>query len=693
MTMSFCRLKLLLCACVLFLCNACTPSPSSPSPAHTATPDSTDTPSQPEWSEFTPAREIFAENNVYSAAVEPDGTVWLGTDAGPFRYNGTAWERITSGLPAIHIPSIAIGPAGGVWAATTEGVARLGGSSWDRIKEAYGRNKHRCEDITVGPDGSLWFASMTSIARYDGGEEWEFEYFPLGKEGTTITTLSISPNGDFWLGTYEGVNRFDSSMQTLTTFTVEDGLPDNHINTIHCSSNGITFIGTPSGAAIFDGESWTELSEKNKLIGYSVEYITVGPDGNIWLLTDQALNIYHDPALASQALQPTSAFTAIPSYTPAPTRTIAPTLGPTSTPTQLPSPLLRVGPVNEIIPGDTPTLYTACDGSLWLITDTAAARLEEGTWQPVLTEITGTIAGIDLQGLVWLITESGDAISARDETSWTEFGLEENWQPLMEAGSTSLGQCSLDGLFWLTSADDVRSFDGEKWTVYDSEDLGMDNISPESWSPLFLATQQSTGFVWVGGCNFFGAGPTGGPGARWYDGEHWLGAGSPAAEGCVSAIVEDTDGDMWLGVDEILWRVDSASGAWIMYTPPETPFGYRRFGAISALESDLFGNIWAAELMCGGACCDSLALYRIQNSTWTLALEKETWVTDFTALSNSSGSWFFADGIYRLNASGIAAVSSLYPQIAAIDPSGKIWFLIQDYPQSVLCTIDPEVGE
>ncbi|MBN1266736.1 MAG: hypothetical protein JXA25_14665 [Anaerolineales bacterium] len=688
MTYKFHKTFQLICSCMMVLA-ACSPL-SKPEPQEDSSPtaNSTAAPAQPEWSTFSPAAEILAEGGARTVAVAPDGTIWLGTNRGPYSYNGTSWEKVTAGLPSIRITSLQVGPAGGIWASTTEGITRLSDGYWARLKETYGRNNNRFEDIAIGPDGALWFAGLISISRFDGGEAWDVHYNPLGEEGPVITALAIAPNGDFWFGTHDGTYRLEAETQTLAHFTTADGLPDNHIKAIFSAPDGSLWFGTPSGAARYDGETWTTFSTQDDLIGQSVEDITAGPDGNLWLLTDRSLNIFRDPKITTAVLLPTSLCTAIPTYTPAPTRTTAPTSRPTGTPTQLPPPLQRVVPVGDIVAGDSPVLYSACDGSLWLITGTAAAMLEEDTWIPVLSDISGTMAGIDAQGMVWVVRENGTIISGWNGSSWTEFGLQEGWQPLEEFSSIRLGQCGPDGRFWLATTSDVRSFNDQQWTIYSPEDMGMEDVASENWTALQLAIQQKTGNVWVGGCNLFGAGPTGGPGARWFDGEHWLGLDSPASDGCVAAIVEDAGGDMWLGVDELLWHVSSSSGEWTSHTPPEVPFGYRRFGAVTALAPDSFGGIWAAELMCGGACCDSLALYQVQNNTWTLQSEKETWVSDLSILSNPSGSWLFADAIYHLDGTGLTLAAPLYPQTAGLDSAGGIWFLIQDYPQPMLCTID-----
>src|ERR1700722_3210589 len=44
-----------------------------------------------------------------------------------------------------------------------------------------------------------------------------------------------------------------------TDFTVDDGLPDNTINAITQTGNGLLWVGTASGLASFDGRTFTAV--------------------------------------------------------------------------------------------------------------------------------------------------------------------------------------------------------------------------------------------------------------------------------------------------------------------------------------------------------------------------------------------------------------------------------------------------
>lgn len=65
-------------------------------------------------------------------------------------------------------------------------------------------------------------------------------------------------------------------------YTINDGLPDNTINTIYKDSKGFLWIGTNAGAARFDGNIFETKSTIDGLAGNQVIAITEDNNGNLW---------------------------------------------------------------------------------------------------------------------------------------------------------------------------------------------------------------------------------------------------------------------------------------------------------------------------------------------------------------------------------------------------------------------------
>ena len=69
----------------------------------------------------------------------------------------------------------------------------------------------------------------------------------------TVRSILEDSKGNYWFGSWkEGVCRFDG--ESFTYFTVEDGLSDNQIRSIHEDRNGVVWFEGGFGISGFDGE-------------------------------------------------------------------------------------------------------------------------------------------------------------------------------------------------------------------------------------------------------------------------------------------------------------------------------------------------------------------------------------------------------------------------------------------------------
>jgi ligand-binding sensor domain-containing protein len=78
----------------------------------------------------------------------------------------------------------------------------------------------------------------------------------------TVRSILEDSKGNYWFGSWnEGVCRFDG--KSLTYFTVEDGLSDNQIRSIHEDRNGVVWFEGGFGISGFDGERIITPTNRN----------------------------------------------------------------------------------------------------------------------------------------------------------------------------------------------------------------------------------------------------------------------------------------------------------------------------------------------------------------------------------------------------------------------------------------------
>lgn len=100
-----------------------------------------------------------------------------------------------------------------------------------------------------------------------------------------VTSMAIDKkNGRVWIGTNAGLASCDLEGQEWQRFTTKEGLPNDVIRDVTIDNSGRLWAGTPSGVAMFDGDTWKIFNEENGLHQNSVHSITVEGDV-VWVGT------------------------------------------------------------------------------------------------------------------------------------------------------------------------------------------------------------------------------------------------------------------------------------------------------------------------------------------------------------------------------------------------------------------------
>jgi hypothetical protein len=356
--------------------------------------------------------------------------------------------------------------------------------------------------------------------------------------------------------------------------------------------------------------------------------------------------------------------------------------------------------VDEVVAGDVHALQSTSDDTLWLITDQGVARLVDSTWTPYLTDFAGEVAGIDSTGRVWVVSDDTSQIAAWDGTSWTTYGAEAGWTALPDDGFRYVrgGQQDALGQLWFAASHEVRAFKQDRWTTYTLADMGMDPGETEDRATDFKITVARNGTIWIGECDWGGPGPLGGRGARWFDGQTWRGAQSPAASGCVIDITEDQAGHIWLGIDDRLWRYDPATDVWTDFPTDEPFLTEAHHTHISSVKVGPDDDPWPVVMLCGGASCyGNDVLYHIHDGVWTQVgavgefLGNESYGPFFDSQGNVWLQW--EDALYQIVGDEPELVSPLAVRYGAFDAMGRLWIVAWSEGRATLWVLDDKTKD
>lgn len=353
---------------------------------------------------------------------------------------------------------------------------------------------------------------------------------------------------------------------------------------------------------------------------------------------------------------------------------------------------LQFYPLPDLSSGLT-GLRVAADDSVWLLTRQSIIMLQpEAGAQTYLSDFAGTLLGMDDHRRVWVLAADSQTIAAWDGVRWVTYDVQAGWEPLSNMWSDLRGSLVTDvgGQVWLALGHHMRRFDGERWMAFDPDDLGMPLEERDDAIPAWTLTAGRDGRLWAGECDWGGPGPVGGAGVRWWEDQRWHGADSPVASGCVTVIREDSSGRVWVGLDDMLWRYDPATGQWDDFALPTAPQG-ARFGYIVDLTIDPAGETWLLLSLCGGASCDNGRVYvHLHDDAWTQVGEIDEYFVGELVFDRAGTPWLFtATALARVE--GDTPVALIMGRIwdVAVDGAGRIWFVAEFNSQFGLWELRP----
>jgi ligand-binding sensor domain-containing protein len=304
--------------------------------------------------------------------------------------------------------------------------------------------------------------------------------------------------------------------------------------------------------------------------------------------------------------------------------------------------------------------------------------------------LTGQLVWVDKTGRVWSVNEQADQISHWQGGTWVTYDRESGWQPIFDwFAQVGSSEADSSGNLWLSTSQDVRFFDGESWETYIPEDMNMPPPEFEDVATEIILQVLENDEVWVGSCFWSGPGPFSGAGVRWYDGEAWRGADSPVAAGCVTKIEEDSQGRVWVALEDELWRYTPQREEWTRFQAPE-PEEAQRYGYATEMVVDLEENVWIILAECGGASCFVGSVpYRMQDGEWQQFADRIDTDMWRLLLDVKDRIWIFSEaGISRIQDGEPSLEAQLYATHYTADSEGRLWIVTGIEEQQLLWVAD-----
>ncbi len=301
-----------------------------------------------DWERFEPDPDTipaWAATDI----IEDDDGIWLGTDGGGVvLYDGENWEIFATDdqLGGNEVGTIVQDRTGVLWFTFPgRGLTRHdpANDTWQTFGSKEGALNW---PSTPGLDSEnqLWIGGYGELRWYDGQNWQSFE--PSQLADVTIFDVALGPDDVQWLWTDMGLVRHDPATDDWTTFTPDDHPALEDLTALYVTDDGAVWTGSDYGLACYDGSDWgvpdaagdappageeeadvhgiaqaTDGSLWVLAIGdlyhldddqwgrfswpdYWINTIAVGPDGTVWVGSDEALGRFYPSSGEWEAFTP-----------------------------------------------------------------------------------------------------------------------------------------------------------------------------------------------------------------------------------------------------------------------------------------------------------------------------------------------------------------------------------------------------
>ncbi len=231
----------------------------------------------------------FPASDVYSLTYDNDGTIWVGTLSGLFKYNeenNQAEQVSTDVFTSAQVLYVKADSKGRLWIGGNKSLACLSleRGKWTDFSDTFRQIRVHC--IVEDSNGEIWLGTNYGLYKYLGEKRFA-KYSELdGLSNNSVFGILEDSYGNLWLSTGNGINRFNPVDSKFRTYLIPDGLQFQQFNNYSfCkTSSGRIYFGGTEGIITFIPEQLKDnpYSLQPVITELSVQNRTVTPlDGNI----------------------------------------------------------------------------------------------------------------------------------------------------------------------------------------------------------------------------------------------------------------------------------------------------------------------------------------------------------------------------------------------------------------------------
>ena len=229
--------------------------------------------------------EALAQNTVTAIEQDADGFIWIGTQGGLHRYDGSRYTlyqqdpRVAGSLPDSFVTALDADGRDGLWVGTySQYVARLDLAT-GRIRhfEAYGKPEGQRVFAVLAEPGVLWVGTGLGLDRLDPATGARRQVLALDDSAGLRQAIARGPDGALWYATGQGLFRIAADGTSAR-------VSDEPVTSLLATPAGQLWVGGVHRLwqVEADGslaQAWPAVGVRD---GGAVHGLALAPDGAIW---------------------------------------------------------------------------------------------------------------------------------------------------------------------------------------------------------------------------------------------------------------------------------------------------------------------------------------------------------------------------------------------------------------------------
>jgi diguanylate cyclase (GGDEF)-like protein len=268
--------------------------------------------------------------NIACLAQDRTGYLWVGTQNGLYRYDGTQFQSfgVAQGLPERMIQSLFVGQDGTLWVATTTGIfferhdghftevkspahsgqfLQRGGTSFasnradevvtvtrdgafllrrkgdeEWVAEPMHLEGGALRSVLFGPDGALWYGCDSDLCRMAHGRTTHMgQMLKLPEE--TWSNLLLTRDGNIWIRGNVHVGELDPSTNHFELHDLPGAMVSEAYPQLTEDPQGRILTSQGPSLGLWDKGHWRMVTERNGLPRFEIQDLYVDREGSVWI--------------------------------------------------------------------------------------------------------------------------------------------------------------------------------------------------------------------------------------------------------------------------------------------------------------------------------------------------------------------------------------------------------------------------